>query len=175
MKGTLTGLAVAAFILALLAYLTGGTELLWEGLRLSLQSLLNALPLIVAAFLLTGQMQVLLSKEWIDKILQKFSGIRGVLLSAAAGGFFPGPPYVYYPFIASFKDRGIPFYLFFSFVVGKQVYDVARIPMEVSLIHPGIALLRNLITLPIPIVMGLLSRRLLSNKSTAHYFNKESD
>jgi len=173
MQGALKGLAAAAVLLVLLAYFRGGSELVVEGLELSLRTLVQALPLIIAAFLLTGQLQAFLSKEWMDKLLQKFSGIKGILFSAAAGGLFPGPPYVYYPFLSGFKEKGIPFYLFFSFLAGKHVYDVARLPMEISLINPGIALLRNLITIPIPILIGLLSRRLFSDKTVNDFFNKD--
>jgi len=115
---------------------------------------------------------VLVSKELIDRLLQKFTGTKGILFTTLAGGFFPGPPYVFYPFLASFREKKIPFYLFFSFVVGKQVYDFARIPMEMSLISPGIALLRNAITVPFPLFMGLIARFFYRDMLTDEFFAK---
>ena len=102
--------------------------------------------MILASFIIIGQLNVLLTPEVIEKWLQKFSGIKAVVVSAIAGGLFPGGPYIYYPFIASFKDKKLPFYIFISFIFGKQVYDFTRLPMEISLVSYRMAIIRNLIT-----------------------------
>jgi len=173
MKSALLGITMAAFLLTILAQLVGGFPLVFTGFRLAGNTLLEAIPLIIAAFLLIGQLQVILTPDRINQLIQKFSGIKGILFSAFAGGLFPGPPYVYYPFLSSIKDKPIPFYLFFSFLSGKHVYDIARLPMEISLISPGIALLRNLISLPVPLIMGWLSYRIISKGATCTYFQEE--
>ena len=172
MNKTLTALSLTTLLLTGIAYLKGGTPLVREGLSNALGTSLQALPLVIAAFILIGQLQVLLSTDFINKWLQKFTHSGGILFSSAAGGLFPGPPYVYYPFIASLKEKGLPFYIFFSFIIGKQIYDFARIPMEVSLINPGIALLRYLITLPFPFIMGFLSRYVFTEKVIEYLFGK---
>ncbi len=172
MQKTAIILSAAALLVIILNFLAGGFDQVEEGFLASLNTLLRALPIILAAFFLTGQLRALLSTESINRLLQKISGIKGVVLSCIAGGLLPGGPYVYYPFIYNFKEKGIPFHLFFSFIVGKQVYDVARLPLEISLINPGIALLRNLITLPLPILLGLLSRFFFRG-STFEFFEKE--
>ena len=173
MKRTLLGISSATLVAALAAFLVGGFPLVADGFLLGKDTLIRALPMVVIAFLLTGQLQSFLKAAWIDQQLQKFSGLKGIVASAAAGGLFPGGPYIFYPFIAGFKDKNIPFYLIFSFINGKLIYDVTRIPMEVSLINPWIALLRNILTLPVPIAMGLLSRRFIYDGSAAGYFKKE--
>ncbi len=170
MKGSFLGLLIATFLVTLAVFFQGGCTLIGQGFSAALSTLLQALPLLVVAFIVTGQIQVLLSLEWIDRLWNKLSGVKGIFISSVAGGVFPGPPYVYYPFISTFKDREIPSYMFFSFVAGKQVYDLLRLPMEMSLINPGIALLRNLITLPMPFLMGLIFRRFISRETTARFF-----
>lgn len=169
---TLTGLSIITILLTLTAYLVGGFPLVREGLSNALDTSLQALPLVIAAFLLIGQLQVLLTTDHINRWLQKFTRSGGIIFSSAAGGLFPGPPYVYYPFIATLKEKGLPFYIFFSFIIGKQIYDFARIPMEVSLINPEIALLRYLITLPFPFLMGLLSRFIFTEKLVNFLFGE---
>ncbi len=159
MKKTALFLSVAVIILLLIAYLAGGEALVVEGLSRAIGTTGNVFLLIVMAFLVIGQLQLLISSEKIKSRLEKYSGNKGVVLSALAGGLFPGGPYIFYPFLAGFKDKGIPFYLLFAFVAGKQNYDFARLPLEISLISPGLALLRNLITLPVPLVMGLIGKR----------------
>ncbi len=159
MKNTAIILAAATLILVAVSYLTGGLDLVAEGLLTAGTTASRALLLIVAAFLVIGQLQALITSDMIKGWMQKYSGGRGIAISSIAGGLFPGGPYIFYPFLAGFKGRGIPFYLLFSFVSGKQIYDFTRLPLEISLITPWIAILRNILTLPVPFIMGLISRR----------------
>ncbi len=175
MKGPLAIIFFFTVALAISAYIIGGFSLVGEGLLNAQGTFLQALPMLVAAFIMIGQLQVLVSGDMFNRFLQRFSGIRGIFLGALAGGLFPGPPYVYYPFLASIKNKKIPFYLFASFLAGKHVYDFARIPMEISLINPGIALLRNLITLPVPILMGLFYRYFFPGKMDDIFWQKEEE
>ncbi len=159
MRNTAIILAVATVILLILVYIFGGMDLVADGLLTAGMTASRAMLLIVAAFLVIGQLQVLISSDMIKGWMQKFSGSKGIALSSLAGGFFPGGPYIFYPFIAGFKEKGIPFYLLFSFVSGKQIYDFTRLPLEIGLITPWIAILRNVLTFPVPFIMGLISRR----------------
>jgi len=159
MKSTAIILAIATFILFIVVYISGGMDLVAEGLLTAGMTASRALLLIGAAFLVIGQLQVLITSDMIKSWMQKFSGSRGIALSSLAGGLFPGGPYIFYPFIAGFKEKGIPFYLLFSFVSGKQIYDFTRLPLEIGLINPWIAILRNVLTFPVPFIMGLISRR----------------
>jgi len=172
MKGSFWGLLIATICVGIIALITGGWTLVGEGFSATRTTFFQALPLLIVAFLVTGQVQVLLSRKLIDRLWGRLSGLKGILFSSVAGGLFPGPPYVYYPFFASFKEREIPSHFFFSFVVGKQIYDFTRFPMEVSLINPGIALLRNLITLPFPFLMGIFFRRFVSREAIVNFIGK---
>lgn len=159
MKNTLYVLLAAVALLLTAAYFVGGSELVAAGLTQALRTALRAALLIAVAFIVIGQLQVMVTSEMISKWLSRYTGLKSIVFSAMAGGLFPGGPYIFYPFLAGFKGKGIPFYLIFSFVGGKQGYDLTRLPLEASLTTPGLALLRNLLTLPFPIIMGLLARR----------------
>ncbi len=158
MKSTTITLAVISLILLIVAFFTGGMDLVTEGLIASSVTAYRALLLIFAAFLVIGQLQTLITADMIKNWMQKYSGSKGILLSSLAGGLFPGGPYIFYPFLAGFKGKGIPFYLLFTFVSGKQVYDFTRLPLEISLINPEIAFLRYILTFPVPFLMGLISK-----------------
>jgi uncharacterized membrane protein YraQ (UPF0718 family) len=159
MKQSLIIVYVASAVLIIAAFFIGGSSLVLEGVTLSVNTALRSVLLILASFVIIGQLNVLLTAEVIEKWLQKFSGIKAIIVGAIAGGLFPGGPYIYYPFIASFKDKNLPFYVFISFVFGKEVYDITRLPMEASLVSLKIAVIRYIITLPIPIIVGLYFER----------------
>lgn len=160
MKNTILFLLLAVLFLVTTVYLVGGTNLVITSLSVAWQTAGRAFLLILIAFIVIGQLQVLITSEMIKKWLDRYSGYKSIVASALAGGLFPGGPYIFYPFLAGFKDKGIPFYMLFSFVVGKQGYDLTRLPLEISLTTPGLAILRNVVTLPVPLIMGLITWRL---------------
>lgn len=159
MKKTAFILVIVVLLVLLVTFYLGGTPLVAEGLTRAGETAMRASLLIVTAFIVIGQLQVLISSEMIKKWLDKYSGNKSLVFSSLAGGLFPGGPYIFYPFLAGFKGKDIPFYIIFSFVIGKQNYDFTRLPLEISLATPGIAALRNIITLPFPFIMSLIVRR----------------
>lgn len=164
MKQSLFIVYITLAVLIVTAFFTGGSALVTEGLVISVNTAYKSAMMLAASFIIIGQLNVLLTADILEKWLQKFSGLKAVIVSALAGGLFPGGPYIYYPFILSFKDKKLPFYVFISFIFGKQVYDFARLPMEISLTGADLTLIRYLITLPIPIVVGLTAKRFFGSK-----------
>lgn len=159
MKQSLIIIYIASAVLIAAAYFIGGSSLVLEGIIISANTAMNSFLMILASFMVIGQLNVLLTGEIIEKWLQKFNGIKAIIVSALAGGLFPGGPYVFYPFVSGFKDKGLPFYIFISCVFGKLLYDFTRLPMEISLVGFRVAIIRYIITLPIPIIVGLYFER----------------
>ncbi len=175
MKKSLLVIAIASIILVLIAMLVGGSGLVLKGLEKAWGTALQSSLILVASFMVIGQLYVLLTKEKLDKWLGKYSGLKGILISALAGGLFPGGPYIYYPFARSLADKGLPFYILIAFLYGKNIYDFSRIPMEASLVDPKVALIRLLITLLIPIISGLLAKRLFEHRSVEDDLAREGE
>ena len=154
---------IASAFLIIIGLFVGGSNLVFEGLKISLNTAIKSAIMLLASFVIIGQLNVLLTSDLIKKWLERFEGIKAIIVSAIAGGLFPGGPYIYYPFIMSFKDKNLPSYILISFIFGKQVYDFSRLPMESSFMGIDITLMRNIITLPIPIVVGILAKRFLKS------------
>ncbi len=170
MKQSMLIIYITLAILIVIAFLIGGSNLVFEGLNISLNTTIKSALMLLASFIIIGQLNVLLTTDTIEKWLQKFKGIKAIIVSAIAGGLFPGGPYIYYPFVSSFKEKKLPFYILISFLFGKQVFDFSRIPLEASLVSPDIALIRYLITFPIPIIVGLIALRFFQD-TTAFDFS----
>lgn len=173
MKKSLIIILIPTIIFIIIAFIVGGDGLVLDGFIVSYKTAAQSALMLVVSFILIGQIQVLITKEMLDRWLQKFNGIKGIIIGSLVGGLFPGGPYIYFPFIQSFTNKGMPFYIFIAFIFGKNTYDFTRIPMEVSLIDPKIALIRNLLTLPIPIIIGLLAQRFYKNRTVENVFLKE--
>jgi uncharacterized membrane protein YraQ (UPF0718 family) len=172
MKQSLIIVYAAIAILLVVTFFVGGFDLIGEAFGLAGSTGLNSALMLIVSFLVIGQLNVLITADLLQKWLNRFKGWKAIVVSALVGGLFPGGPYIYYPLILSFRDKNLPVYVFASFIFGKQVYDFSRLPMEISLISPEIALLRTIITLPIPIIIGLLGRRFVGTEMTLDFISK---
>lgn len=172
---SLITILIPTVIITVITFVAGGSGLVLRGFSTSINTAVKTALMLFVSFVLIGQLQVLITKDALERWLQKLSGIKGIIVGAIAGGLFPGGPYIYFPFIESFNKKGMPFNIFIAFIFGKNVYDFTRIPMEVSLIDPNITLIRNLITLPIPIIAGLLAKRFYKDRTIESILMKEGE
>ncbi|MFN2149499.1 MAG: permease [Anaerolineales bacterium] len=160
-------IAAAAFILAFIAWERGGLTLALEGLWQGGITLLGVTPLLLAAFLIAGLTQVLISRELIEHWLGSRSGWRGILLACLAGALIPGGPYVYYPIAASLLGSGAGVGVLVAFVTAKNLWSVSRLPYEFALLGSHLTLLRYALTFIIPPLIGFAAEALFG-RSIGH-------
>ncbi len=122
MRNTTIGMAVAALILTVLAYYRGEVSLVSRGFIIGGKMLLLVAPLLLVAFLVTGLIQVLVSKEMIAKWLGKESGLKGLFLGGLAGALVLEGPYVSFPIIASIFHACAGIGTAVAFVTGGQCW-----------------------------------------------------
>lgn len=162
MKNILIGMAVVAAALSVLAYQRGGMPLVLTGLKEGGITLVQVAPLLVTAILVASLIQVMMPREFIEKWLGQGAGLKAVLLGALAGSLVPGGPYVSYPLAASLFIGGAQIGTVMAFIAAKNVWTLPRLPMEMALLGTRITAFRYMITLLIPVVVGLLANFLLA-------------
>lgn len=151
---TIAFLMIVALALAGIAWSRGGITLAGKGVELGAKTLVSVTPLLIAAFLVAGLTQVLISKEIVERWLSASSGWRGILLACVAGALIPGGPYVYYPIAGSLLSSGAGLGVLISFVMAKNLWSVSRLPYEFALLGPSLTITRYLFTLVIPPLLG---------------------
>ena len=156
-------LAVIALLLAGLAWSQGGLELAGQGLLQGGEILLAVVPLLIFAFLIAGLVQVLVSREVVTLWLGAEAGWRGIALACLAGAQMPGGPYVYYPIAASLMHAGAGLGVLVAFVTAKNLYSISRLPLEVALLGPHLTIVRFVLTLALPPILGALAERLFGH------------
>lgn len=67
-------LALVALVLAALAWVHGGLALAFTGLKLGGETLLSVTPLLLAAFLIAGLTQVLVTRQMVERWLSASAG-----------------------------------------------------------------------------------------------------
>jgi uncharacterized membrane protein YraQ (UPF0718 family) len=144
----------------------GGLELVFGGLLNSGQTLLSVTPLLIAAFVVAGLVQVMISQEMIDRWLGSGSGWRGIMLACLGGALIPGGPYVYYPIAGALLQSGAGLGVLVSFITAKNLWSVTRLPYEFAIFGTQLTLIRLILTLIVPPLLGLVSEALFGNVVT---------
>jgi len=157
---TIVFLSAVALALALVAWRRGGFALALEGIKQGGETLLGVAPLLLAAFLIAGLTQVLVSRELVEHWLGSSSGWRGILLACLAGALIPGGPYVYYPIAGSLLGSGAGVGVLVAFVTAKNLWSITRLPYEFALLGPHLTLLRFGLTFIVPPVLGFAAEAL---------------
>jgi len=160
LRNTIVGILAMAVILGAMAYVQGGLDLVYQGFAISWNTLVGASLLILAAFILSGLIQVVVTREMINKWLGGASGWRGLISGAVAGAVIPGGPYGYYPIIAALIKAGAEVGPLIAFSGGKAAWSLTRLPMELAFLGPQLTLIRFGLMIPVPILMALIARAL---------------
>jgi uncharacterized membrane protein YraQ (UPF0718 family) len=129
------------------------------GLKSGLGLLWEILPRLVAALVLTGMLQVLVSAEQIERFFGRTGGHRGIFIAFVAGILTPGGPMVSFPMVAVFYHSGAPMSVLVTYVTSWSLFGFQRvIAWELPFMGGRFVLARVLPTLALPILAGYLVR-----------------
>jgi len=159
MNATTLIMVALAIVLIAVAYFRGGLH--WKGLERGGRMLADNALLLLASFLVAGLAQVLIPRDIIQQWIGAESGLRGILLGSIAGGLTPGGPYAVFPIVGSLYRAGASLGAVVSFVSAWSLWSVTRLPMEVALIGPRVAIVRFVATLVVPPLAGLFAQHAL--------------
>lgn len=162
MRNTVLAMSGITILLAVVGVIRQGPKIIIQALMAGGEMLIGVLPLLIAAFILAGMIQVVVSRETINKWLGKDSGIKGIMLGGIAGALIPGGPYIFYPIAASFLLSGAEIGTAVTFVVAKNLWSLSRLPMEIALLGPKLTFVRFVVTLIFPIIVGLIANTFFS-------------
>ncbi|NIS82998.1 MAG: hypothetical protein GTO14_22985 [Anaerolineales bacterium] len=147
-------------VLAVLAWTRGGALTAWEGVKAGGLELWRVTPLLLAAFLVAGLTQVLVSRQLVEQWLGSSAGWRGILLACLGGALIPGGPFVYYPIAGALFHSGAGLGVLMAFVTAKNLWSISRLPYEFALLGSDLTLIRYGLTLVVPPLIGFLAETL---------------
>jgi uncharacterized membrane protein YraQ (UPF0718 family) len=148
--------------LAWLAWLRGGSELVWQGVAGGGGLLARYAALIAVSFLAAGLAEVLVPTHWVREALGRDSGLRGILLASAAGAITPAGPFVSMPIAAVMLRSGAGAAPVVAYLTAWSLLALHRlVAWEIPVLGLPFALLRYAVCLALPIAAGLLARAAL--------------
>jgi len=150
-----------AFIAGGICY-SKGKEVFCTGLGASWSMFLNVAPRLGAAFLMAGFVEVLVPKDLITKWIGEKSGLRGILIATLAGVLTPGGPMISFPLIAALYKLGADMGPLVGYLTSWELLGIQRVIVwEIPFMGMKFASLRFVVSLGLPIVAGVIARKLV--------------
>lgn len=138
-----------------------GPEVVAEVLAYDFEIITFLFPRILGGMLLAALVQVLLPPEFVARWVGENSGLKGVVIAACAGALTPGGPMTSFPIVVAFYMSGADRGALVAYVTGWSLLGFQRMLIwELPLLGPEITLYRIAAVLVLPVLAGLLARRL---------------
>lgn len=142
-------------------YLRDGMARVWEILGHDFWLFVAILPSLLAGCLLAAFVALLLPRETVKRWVGAEAGITGIFIGAAAGVILPGGPFTIYPVAATLALIGADIGAIVAFITSWSLLGYSRaLVWELPFFGVHFVGWRILLSLPLPILAGLLARPL---------------
>lgn len=153
--------ALIAAALASACYGLLGPDIFRQAVSRDGELLFDLLPRVLAAQVAAGFIWALVSREKMAALVQRASGRHGLVLATIVGIITPGGPASAFPLLAIFAAAGADRGLLVAYITSWALLGVQRLLVwDIPFMGMEFSMLRFLISLPLPIVAGLIARRL---------------
>lgn len=155
------GFVLFAVVSATACYLALGPAAFDQAVERDIAMVMKTLPRIVAAMLVAGMIWVMLPRDRLTRLIGSESGLRGLVVSAAAGVITPGGPSAAFSLLAVLGGAGADRGALVAYIASWSMLGVQRIIVwDVPMMGAEFSLTRFLVSLPLPILAGLIARRI---------------
>jgi uncharacterized membrane protein YraQ (UPF0718 family) len=155
------GFAAAAGVLGAACFWLRGADVMIAALESDGGMLLRLLPRVLVALSIASLIWVMLPRDRISKLAGQNTGIGGLIIATVAGMVTPGGPSSAYPLLAVLGAAGADRGALVAYITAWATLGMQRVLVwDVPFMGAEFAILRTLISLPLPIVAGLIARKL---------------
>ncbi|POF34525.1 permease [Roseibium marinum] len=152
------GVAVLA---GLACYVLKGPEAFHHALVRDIELVFGLVPRVFVAVSIAAVIWFLLPRERLSGLVGKESGIRGLVVATLAGAVTPGGPASAYSLLTVLATSGADRGAAVAYITAWATLGLQRVLVwDVPFMGAEFAILRIMITIPLPIVAGLIARRL---------------
>lgn len=132
-----------------------------HGLEVAWSLFLTVLPSLGAGVLLAGFLQGLLPRDLVTRRMGAESGLAGLGLATLAGFLTPGGPMASFPMVLVLAVAGADRGALIAYISAWALLGFQRtLVWEIPVLGADFAMLRLLVCLPLPLLAGLLARRI---------------
>lgn len=150
-----------AVLMGIVCYQVLGPQAFETALAGDLELLAGMLPRVIAALTVAGMVWVLLPREQFTRLIGSQSGLRGLAIATMAGIITPGGPASAFPLLAVIGSAGADRGALVAYITSWAMLGLQRILIwDLPFMGAEFSLTRFLVSLPLPILAGLIARRL---------------
>lgn len=150
---------VIAAVSGALCYWLGGEAAIEAAFGTMGELLLTILPQLGAGLLIGGLIQQLVDRERVAALLGAESGVKGLLLASFAGMVTPGGPFASFPLVHALWVSGADAGALIAYLAAWSLIGLNRLIIwELPFLGPELSFLRFAVSLPLPLLAGLLAR-----------------
>jgi len=155
------GFVIFAIVAATSCYFFVGEAAFDAAVKNDITMLLKTLPRIIAAMLVAGMIWVMLPRDRLTSMIGSESGIKGLVIASAAGVVTPGGPSAAFSLLAVLGAAGADRGAMVTYIASWSMLGFQRIIVwDVPMMGAEFSLTRFLVSLPLPIIAGLIARAL---------------
>ena len=147
--------------MSILCYIVLGPDTFTSVIARDRVLLEGLLPRVAAAQIVAGFVWVLLPRDRMTEIMQRNRGKRGLILAAAAGAITPGGPASAFPFLVILAGTGADRGILVTYITAWALLGMQRIIVwDIPFMGIEFSMFRLFISIPLPIIAGMIARRL---------------
>ncbi len=146
-------------VAAVLLMFTNGkkTGKQYEGLKIGMKQMIHTLPIILAAFILAGMIEVVIPKDFIREWLSREAGLRGIFLGTFGGMLLAMGPYAFFPITASILASGAGLGTVISIITGWCLLSLSKMPYETAFFGMKFFINKIIFSIPFCLIAGLIA------------------
>jgi uncharacterized membrane protein YraQ (UPF0718 family) len=152
-------IATISLVAAVVVFRRDGMSAVQDILAEDLWLFATILPKVAAGCLIGALARLLIPREMIVRWVGAGSGLRGLVVATIVGALFPGGPFTIFPLAAGFMLSGADRGAAIAFITAWLLIGINRaIIWELPFMGADVVILRNLLSLPLPVLAGMLAR-----------------
>lgn len=132
------------------------TEKAIQSLKVGFKSFFRILPMILVIVVIVGVLLGFVPPEQIVKYFGEQSGILGVLIIGGVGAITHIPSLIAFPLSASLLESGASVMAAAAFITTLTMVGTIYLPMEIRVLGKKFALLRNILSFIVAIIIAIL-------------------
>jgi uncharacterized membrane protein YraQ (UPF0718 family) len=125
-----------------------------RSVQIGWSTLKRTLPLLIVAFIIVGYVNALEPQGLVRSWIGPDSGLRGVVIGAAAGMLLPGGPYVVFPLIATLYSSGAGMGPTLAMITSWAALALLSVSFELPFLGWRFTVIRLGLGLAVPVLIG---------------------
>jgi uncharacterized membrane protein YraQ (UPF0718 family) len=151
----------AALILGIVCLWVKGLDTVRDAFLHDLDLLLNLLPRVFVALSIAALIWVMVPRDRVSALVGAESGLKGLIVATFAGTITPGGPSSAYALLAVMGTSGADRGALVAYITAWATLGLQRILVwDFPFMGTDFAFLRFFVSLPLPVIAGLIARRL---------------